>query len=58
MLLLTSLMEVLGKLRGLPAASLPGDQEESAVANSLHQLGFVLIDRQVFGRTIFFVPSC
>lgn len=51
-------MEVLGKLRGLPAASLPGDQEESAVAHSLDQLGFVFIDRQVFARALFFVPSC
>lgn len=41
-------MEVLWKLCGLPAASLTGDNQESALFDGLNQLGFVLIDRQLF----------
>lgn len=46
-------MEILWELCSLPAASLTGDKEESALSDSLNQLGFVLIDRQVFGHTVF-----
>lgn len=50
---LTCLMEILWELCSLPAASLTGNKEESALSDSLNQLGFVLIDRQVFGHTEF-----
>lgn len=49
-------MEVLRELRGLPAAGLPGDQQEAAVADRLDQPLSVFIDGQVFGGAVSPVP--
>lgn len=51
-------MEELWQLGGLPAAGLPGDQEEAALLHSLQQSGSVSVDRQLFGPAVSSVPLC
>lgn len=48
----TSFMQVLWKLGGFPAASLAGDNQESAVFDGLNQAGFVLKDGQLYGLVL------